>query len=391
MKIPLIYNIRSVLRRPSTSLATALGVAMVVVTFVGMLALATGFQAALVETGRTDNVILLRKGADNEISSGISREQAAIVRTLPEIMRMDDGRPALSADVYVVVSKPRVNGTETHMPVRGVGTESFFVRDEVRITEGRTYTPGSAEVIVGKGLVGRMLNTNIGDKLRFVQQDFTVVGHFEAGGGAYESEVWGDAEPLMSVFRGPVFQSMTMRLSNAGAFEGIKARIEGDPRLQLAVKRESEFFAEQSSFLGNVLKLHGVLRHHHHGDRRNLRRDQHHGCDGRIARPRDRAAPDARLQAAQRDALLPHRGHVPRRDRRRARLSAGSADQRDSDQHHQLAELRRDHVCLPDHTDHSGPGTRFRGLHGAGGGTAAGETGCEAGRRGGIEAGVGAS
>jgi putative ABC transport system permease protein len=255
MKIPLIYNIRSVLRRPSTSLATALGVAMVVVTFVGMLALANGFQAALTETGRADNVILLRKGADNEISSSISREQAAVVRTLPEVMRMEDGRPALSADVYVVVSKPRMNGTETHMPVRGVGSESFFVRDEVRITAGRAYTPGSAEVIVGRGLVGRMRDTNIGDRLRFGQQDFTVVGHFEAGGGAYESEVWGDAEPLMSVFRGPVFQSMTMRLSNAGAFEGIKARIEGDPRLQLMVKRESEFFAEQSSFLGNVLRF----------------------------------------------------------------------------------------------------------------------------------------
>jgi putative ABC transport system permease protein len=255
MKIPVIYNIRSVLRRPSTSLATALGIAFVVVTFVGMLALANGFQAALAETGRDDNVILLRKGADAEISSGISRDQAAIVRSFPEIMRMDDGRPAMSADVYVVVSKPRVNGTETHMPVRGVGTESFFVRDKVQITAGRMYEPGSAEVIVGRGLVGRMRDTSIGNKLRFGQQDFTVVGHFEADGSVYESEVWGDAEPLMSVFRGPVFQSITLRLSNAGAFNGLKARVEGEPRLQLTPKRESDFFAEQSSMLGTVLRF----------------------------------------------------------------------------------------------------------------------------------------
>jgi putative ABC transport system permease protein len=117
------------------------------------------------------------------------------------------------------------------------------------------YEPGSAEVIVGRGLVGRMRDTSIGNKLRFGQQDFTVVGHFEADGSVYESEVWGDAEPLMSVFRGPVFQSITLRLSNAGAFNGLKARVEGEPRLQLTPKRESDFFAEQSSMLGTVLRF----------------------------------------------------------------------------------------------------------------------------------------
>ena len=255
MKIPLIYSVRSVLHRPATSLATALGVAFVVLTFVGMLALANGFRAALISTGRADNVFVLRKGADAEISSSISRDQAAIIRTYPEIAKLPDGRPAATADVYVVVSKARWNGTETHMPVRGVGTEAFAVRDEVKITEGRMFQPGHAEVIVGKGLVGRMRDTNIGDKLRFGQQDFTVVGHFEADGSAYESETWGDAESMMNVFRGPVFQSMTMRLRDAGAFEAIKAKLEKEPRLQLTVKREADFFAEQSNFLGNVLRF----------------------------------------------------------------------------------------------------------------------------------------
>lgn len=255
MKIPLIYSVRSVLHRPATSLATALGVAFVVLTFVGMLALANGFRAALISTGRADNVFVLRKGADAEISSSISRDQAAIIRTYPEIAKLPDGRPAATADVYVVVSKARWNGTETHMPVRGVGTEAFAVRDEVKITAGRMFQPGHAEVIVGKGLVGRMRDTNIGDKLRFGQQDFTVVGHFEADGSAYESETWGDAESMMNVFRGPVFQSMTMRLRDAGAFEAIKAKLEKEPRLQLTVKREADFFAEQSNFLGNVLRF----------------------------------------------------------------------------------------------------------------------------------------
>src|SRR5690606_28056277 len=110
-----------------------------------------------------------------------------------------------------VLAKPRVNGTETHMPIRGVSQEAPAVRDEFRIVEGRMFQPGRPEVVTGVGLVGRMQNVGIGETLRFGQQDFTVVGHFEAGGGAFESEVWGDAETLMPVFRGPVYQSVTLR------------------------------------------------------------------------------------------------------------------------------------------------------------------------------------
>ena len=255
MKIPIIYNIRSLIQRPATTLATALGIAFVVLTFVAMLALANGFRAALVSTGRPDNALVLRTGADSEITSGISREHAAILRSYPEIRHMADGRPMASSDIYVVVSKPRSNGTETNMPVRGVGPEATDVRDQVRITNGRMFEPGRAEVIVGSGFVGRMQNTAIGDVLRFGQQDFEVVGHFEADGGAFESEVWGDAETLMSIFRGPVFQSVVMRLEDSTAFDRLKARIEGDPRLQVEVERESQFFADQAGLLTTVLRF----------------------------------------------------------------------------------------------------------------------------------------
>lgn len=255
MKIPLIYNVRSVLHRPATSLATALGVAFVVLTFVGMLALASGFRATMIATGRPDNMFLLRQGADGEITSGFSREMAAIVRSFPEIAKLPDGRPMVTADVYVVVAKPRLNGSETHMPVRGVGPEALHVRDEVRVVAGRMFEPGRAEVIAGVGLVGRMQNVEIGDKLRFGQQDFTVVGHFEADGSAFESEVWGDAEMMMQVFRGPVYQSMAARLADPSSFDAIKARVEADPRLQLQVKRESDFFAEQAGLLGSMLSI----------------------------------------------------------------------------------------------------------------------------------------
>lgn len=255
MKIPLIYNIRSVLHRPTTTLATALGIGFVVLTFVGMLALANGFRSAMISTGRPDNVMLLRKGADSEIASGISREHAAIVRALPEVAKLPDGRPIASADVYVVVSKPRLDGSETHMPVRGVSPEVFELRDDVRIIDGRKFEPGRAEVIVGRGRVGRMQDVEIGSTIRFGQQEFTVVGHFEADGSAFESEVWGDAETLMSAFRGPVYQSVTVRLADPNAFDALVARIEADPRLQLQAKREPDFFAEQAQFLGAVLEF----------------------------------------------------------------------------------------------------------------------------------------
>jgi len=255
MKIPIIYNVRSLLHRPLTSLTTALGVAFVVLTFVGMLALANGFRAALVSTGRDDNVFVLRNGADSEISSGIDRNTAAILTSYPEIARTPDGRPVASADVYVVVAKPRVNGSETHMPVRGVGPAALQVRNQITIVNGRMFEPGRAEVIVGTGLIGRMQNVNLGDRLQFGQQEFTVVGHFQADGSAFESEVWGDSEEMMAVFRGPVYQSVVMRLAEPSAYEALKARIEADPRLQVDVRREAQFFAEQAGFLSNVLRF----------------------------------------------------------------------------------------------------------------------------------------
>lgn len=252
MKIPLIYNVRSMLHRPSTTVATAVGIALVVVTFVGMLALASGFRSAMVSTGRLDNVLVLREGADAEISSGVSRETAQILAAFPDFSFS-------TADVFVVLAKPRLNGTETHMPIRGVGPDAPRVRDEFRIVEGRMFEAGRAEVVTGVGLVGRMQNVGIGETLRLGQQDFTVVGHFEAGGGAFESEVWGDAETLMPVFRGPVYQSVTLRLADPAGFETARARIEGDPRLQVQVKRESEFYAEQSEMLSTVLQFIAVF------------------------------------------------------------------------------------------------------------------------------------
>ena len=257
MRIPLIYNLRSLRQRPTTSAATVLGIALVVVTFVGMLALASGFRQAMVQTGRPDNVLILRKGADAEMNSGVSREEASILQSMPHVARAADGAPLATSDVYVVVTMVRdvASGSQANVPVRGVDLAALQVRDAVRITEGRAFEPGRPEVIVGKGLAGRFVGVALGDEVELGNGRFTVVGHFEANGGAFESEIWGENEQMMGVFRGPVFQSVTIRLADATAFDAVKTAIEGDPRLAMEARREDEFFQGQSEFLANILKF----------------------------------------------------------------------------------------------------------------------------------------
>jgi len=257
MKIPLIYNLRSLRQRPTTSAATVLGIALVVVTFVGMLALAAGFRQAMVVTGRPDNVLILRKGADAEMNSGVSREEASILQAMPHVARAADGTPLATSDVFVVVTMTRdvASGSQANVPVRGVDLTALQVRDGVRITDGRAFERGRAEILVGRGLAGRFPGLAIGDDVELGNGRFKVVGHFDAGGGAFESEIWGENEQLMSVFRGPVFQSVTIRLADPGAFDAAKAAIERDPRLAMEARREDEFFQGQSEFLGNVLRF----------------------------------------------------------------------------------------------------------------------------------------
>lgn len=260
MALPLSYNFRNVFQRPAATLTTALGVAFTVSILIGALALAAGFQAALMKTGSDDNVIVLRKGADSEISSGIVRDAANILRAHPEVATTADGRPLASAEVVVLTNKPRLGQPgSSNMTVRGVDPEGMSLRSGVRVIEGRMFEPGAAEIIVGKRIASRFADCRIGDKQRFGQRDFTVVGHFEAGGSGFESEIWGDNKVLMPVFRGDVFQSVTFRMRNPSHFDALKKELEADPRLHVDVKRESEYYTSQSEMLANVIRFAGVF------------------------------------------------------------------------------------------------------------------------------------
>ncbi len=262
MKIPLIYNVRSVTQRPVSTALTALGIGLVVAVFVAMLALANGFVAALVKTGSPDNVLLLRRGADSELSSSIPRDAVSIISASPHIAAGADGRPLVSPETYIVINIRRMDGDEfavANVVARGVSERAFEVRRNIKIIEGRRFASGQSEICVGSKLLGRFANVAVGQVLRFSNRDWSVVCRFSADGSSFESEIWGENEQFQSVFRGQSFQDIAFRLKDAGGFEEAQRAFLADQRIQVDAHRESEFYASQSALLGNILRFLAIM------------------------------------------------------------------------------------------------------------------------------------
>jgi ABC-type lipoprotein release transport system permease subunit len=262
VKIPLSYNVRSVLQRPVSTAFTALGIALVVAVFIGMLALANGFRSALIRTGSPGNVLILRRGADSELSSTMDRQTVSILSASSHVATGGDGRPMVSPEAYVVIPLPRKGFDTTGMAnvvVRGVSAAAWTVRSNIRIAAGRRPSSGKSEICVGEKMAGRFDHTGIGETLRFAGRDWTVACRFTAGGSAFESEIWGENEQFMPAFRGEVFQSVTFRMRDPAAFEGLKEALEEDPRLRVDVERELDFYANQSTGLTGILRFFAVF------------------------------------------------------------------------------------------------------------------------------------
>jgi putative ABC transport system permease protein len=263
MKIPFVYNLRSVLQRPVSTALTALGIGLVVAVFVAMLALANGFIAALTKTGSSDNVLVLRRGADNELSSSIPRDAISTITAFPHIAIGPDGRPLATAESYLVINLQRAGVTDSfavaNVVLRGVGDKAFDVRPNVKITQGRRFASGQNEICVGAKLIGRFANVSVGDVLRFANRNWNVVCNFTADGSGFESEIWGENEQFQSVFRGNSFQSVTFRLKDPGGFEEAKRALGADQRVQVDAHLESEFYANQSQLLGNILRFLAII------------------------------------------------------------------------------------------------------------------------------------
>lgn len=255
MRIPVAYNLRSLRQRPVSTFMTAAGMALVVAVFVAMMALANGFRAALVRTGAPDNVLLLRKGANAEMNSGLGRGTVSTISGLPFIARGPDGRPLVSPEVFVVIGLDRVTGGLANAVVRGVGLEALRVRQGIEVTAGRAFRTGASEIMIGEKIVGRFPNTAVGDTMRFGGRAWEVVGHFASGGSSFESEIWAENEQVMPVFRGEVFQSVTFRMADPTAFAEIKQAVEADPRLNVDAFRERAFYRNQSLMLSQMLQF----------------------------------------------------------------------------------------------------------------------------------------
>ena len=259
MRIPLAYNLRNLAARKVSTGLTALGIALVAWVFIFTLALAGGFESALRSSGSADNAIVIRSGSTAELTSILSREAAPVIATQPEVARAPDGSPLATAELVVVWNLPRRSGTTTNVVVRGVAAKSLALRPSVKLGQGRMFRSGVDEIVVGKLVAERFQNCGLGDRLRLSGREWTVVGVLDGHGTSYDSEIWGDVELFMPVFDRPVYQSATVRLADRSQFEALEKRLEADPRYNLQVRREDEFYAAQSGLLANLLRSLGLF------------------------------------------------------------------------------------------------------------------------------------
>src|SRR5256712_10726971 len=201
--------------------------------------------------------MVLRKGADSELSSGLGRDVVSIIAASPHVATTPDIRPLVSPEVYVLIPLAKSFDTTqvANVVVRGVSDQAWQVRSSVKVTEGQRFTSGRPEVCVGKRLLQRFPHTGIGQTMHFAGRDWTVTCHFAAAGSAFESEIWGENEQFMPVFRGDVFQSITFRLKDPAAFEDARRSLQDDKSMTVDAHRESEFYAQQSQLLGRILAI----------------------------------------------------------------------------------------------------------------------------------------
>jgi len=248
-------NLRTLHQRLGASMAAMAGVAGVVAVMVTVLSIAEGFRQTLANTGDDATVIVMRGGTDTEMNSALTIESAKIIADAPGILRLD-GRPLASAEVYVLVDRPKKGtGGDANVPLRGVQEAAFEIRPKVRIVEGRRFEPGRNEIIAGIGAAGAFDGLDVGSRLRLGNEDWTVVGNFEADGTLPESELWADVKVLGPTYmRFTTVQSVSARLESPDAYAAFKDALTSDPRLDALVDRESDYHAGQSEMLTTMIR-----------------------------------------------------------------------------------------------------------------------------------------
>jgi putative ABC transport system permease protein len=253
-------NLRSIPERKGAAIAAMVGIAGVVAVFVGVLSIAEGFRAAMKVSGSQDLAVVLRKGADTEMTSGLSKEETRVIADAPGLARNADGA-LVSAELFVIIDLPkRSTGSDANVPFRGVGKQVLAVRDDIKIVRGRMFESGRNEIIVGQGAARAFAGLDVGKKIRIGQADWEVVGIFTGGSGAAESELWTDVAVLQPAFhRGDTYQSAYAKLASPAAFQQFKDALTTNPQLQVRVVRQTEFLADQSSVLTKFIQTIGFF------------------------------------------------------------------------------------------------------------------------------------
>jgi putative ABC transport system permease protein len=262
MPIPVVYNLRSMKVRWLTAVAAVLGIAGTVGVFVAMLALAHGFRATLVNSGSPENVLIRRAGSSAELDGSVDLDQVRAIEDEPGVARNASGKPLVSPEAVMIAG---FNLKETHtnanVQVRGVSPIVLEVRPNIKIKEGRFFEPGLAELVIGKNVTSTYEGLELGQSIAFGGQTWKVVGVFDAGGSAFDSEVWADSRVLNQVYKRPenLSQSVTVRLNSASAFNQFKDAVTSDPKLTVQVDHEVEYYARQSVVLTKLITVLGGL------------------------------------------------------------------------------------------------------------------------------------
>lgn len=259
MRIPFSYSLRNLWTRKITTILTVSGMALVVYVFAAVLMLSEGLQKTLKDTGSFQNAIVVRRSADAEVMSILQRREASIIETQQEIASDEKGEPLTSREVTVLVALPKMETNQAgHVTIRGVSDNALVLRPQIKLISGRLFKPGTSEIIIGSNIAKRFKGTGLGQIIRFGLRDWLVVGIFDAQQTGFDSEIWTDVDQVMNTFHRPVYSSLVLKLRDNESFLPLKKRMESDPRLTVTLKREAQFYADQSEMMALFIRILGL-------------------------------------------------------------------------------------------------------------------------------------
>jgi putative ABC transport system permease protein len=252
-------NFRTIPARLSSSAVAIIGIAGVVVVFVSVLSIGAGFAAAMQGSGSPGRALVMRSGADTELTSGLDGPDVDVIKQAPGMRRGGSG-PLASAELYVILDVPKKSRPDgsANVPMRGIEATGPAVREEVSLVSGRMFEFGTNEVIVGRAANGQFVNTNVGDTIVSGQNKWQVVGVFEADGGVAETEIWSDVRTLQGAYRrGNTFQSVLVQLDSQDSFDTFRDWLTSNPQVNVSIRRENEYYAAQSVAMTRLIQTIG--------------------------------------------------------------------------------------------------------------------------------------